>query len=57
MICINFIKVLDALTGAYSYNMDEDAMDLLYQELIDRFNCKDCVRWLENQVKALGGES
>ena len=95
MIYINFIKVLDALTGAYSYNIEDEAMELLYLELIDRFNCKDCVwteegnivygtmvilfgeygtsprsgwftdetivrdcvRWLEDQVKALGGES
>ena len=43
---INYIKVLDAVTGAYSYNMDDDAMELLYLELINRFNCKDC-DWTE----------
>ena len=95
MTYISCIKVLNGITGAYSYNIDDDAMELLYLELIDRFkrkDCvwteegnivygtmvilfgeygtsprsgwfndeaivKDCVRWLEAEVKALGGEA
>ena len=90
---MNYLTVLDALTGSYSYNIDDHAMELLYRELIKRFNSencpwtdegdivfgtmvilfgeygtsprsgwfydktivKDCVRWLEDELKALGG--
>ena len=41
-----YCKVLDAVTGAYSYNIEDETMELLYLELIDRFNRKDCV-WTE----------
>lgn len=47
---LNYIKVLDALTGAYSYNMDDDDMQLLYLELIDRFKRKDCVWTNEGDI-------
>lgn len=46
MIAPNHIQVLDALIGAYSYNMDDDTMILLYCELIDRFKRKNC-DWTE----------
>ena len=90
---MNYLNVLDALTGSYSYNISDLEMELLYSELINRFNRKDCawtdegdivygtmvilfgeygtsprsgwftdetivkncVSWLENELKALGG--
>ena len=93
MSSLNHIKVLDGLTGAYSYNMDDEDIRLLYLELIDRFkrnDCvwsnegdivystiviifgeygtsprsgwfndetivKDCIRWLDEEVKCFGG--
>lgn len=39
---MNYLKVLDALTASYSYNIDDHAMELLYRELIKRFNREDC---------------